>query len=145
MAGLDPIDLTADIGAIESGAVHRLVFYIPSRDQDGIEFDPSPWVEEALVLLSDIGGGATALPPVDGAWKHPATGRLLREKVVLAYTYVDRDRFQSSTGQIREFLHRMGRQTNQGEIVCEFGTRLDKIRAYDAAAEPLICAAQDRG
>jgi hypothetical protein len=133
VAGPGPIVLTTEIGAAESASVDRLVFYIPSRDQDGVEFDPSPWVEEALVLLSDIGGGATAMPPVDGAWKHPKTGRLLREKIVLAYTYVDPDQFEAHIGHIREFLHRMGRQTNQGEIVCEFGTRMDKIRAYDDA------------
>jgi hypothetical protein len=133
VAGPETIVLTTEIGAVESAAADRLVFYIPSRDQDGVEFDPTPWVEEALVLLSDIGGGATALPPVDGAWKHPETGRLLREKVVLAYTYVDHAKFEAAIGQIREFLHRMGRQTNQGEIVCEFGSRMDKIRAYDEA------------
>ncbi len=133
MAEPEPIDLAAEPGAAEGSAIDRLVFYIPSRDRDGIEFDPLPWVEEALVLLSDIGGGATAMPPVDGAWKHPETGHLLREKIVLAYTYVDPDKFEISIGHMREFLHRLRRQTNQGEIVCEFGTRLYKIRDYDQA------------
>jgi hypothetical protein len=106
---------------------------IPSADRDGNWFDPHPWVEEALVLLSDIGGGATVLPPVDGAWFNPDTGRLIKEKIVLAYTYVQPGRFIGSLPRVRAFLHRMGRQTRQGEVVAEFNNRLYRIMTYDTA------------
>jgi hypothetical protein len=106
---------------------------LPSADRDGNRFDPRPWVEEALVLLSNIGGGATVLPPVDGAWFNPDTGRLIKEKIILAYTYVQPSRFIGSLPRVRAFLHRMGRQTRQGEVVAEFNNRLYRIITYDTA------------
>jgi hypothetical protein len=145
MAEPEPIDLATAFGAAESAAIERLVFYIPSRDQKVIEFDPAPWVEEALMLLSDIGGSATALPPVDGAWQNPDTGHLVREKIVLVYSYVDGGKFETSIARIREFLHRMGRETDQGEIVCEFDDRLYKnqrlrsgVREVDMARQVIL-------
>ena len=127
------VNLGSMLGAAESASVECLTLYIPSQDSGGKEFDQAPWIEEALVLLSGIGGGATVLPPVEGAWLNPETGILVREKVVLAYTYVDPDRFFASLVKVRGFLHRLGRETGQGEVVVEFNDRLYKIRDYDRA------------
>jgi hypothetical protein len=33
--------------------------------------------------------------------------------------------------RLREFLHRMGRETNQGEIAFEFDGRFYRIRTFD--------------
>lgn len=126
-----PLDLAKIMGADEASAIQRLTLYIPSRDQHGEDFDPRPWVDRALELLSSIGGGATAMPPVDGAWFNPATSRLVIEKVVLVYTFIDPDRFVAALPALRTFLHRLGRETDQGEIVFEFEDRLFRIRTYD--------------
>lgn len=80
------LNLAGAIGAAESASIECLTFYIPSRDKDGNDFDQIPWIEQALALLSQIGGGATVLPPAEGAWLNPETGTLIRENVVLAYT-----------------------------------------------------------
>ena len=127
----EPLDLAAELGAAESAAIQCLTLYIPSQDRNGREFDPTSWVERALKLLSKIGGGATALPPVDGAWLNPETSQLIREKVVLAYTYVDPEMFEATLPELRAFLHQLGRETDQGEVVFEFDDRLFKIRVYD--------------
>lgn len=127
----DQIDLGDAVGAAENGSIQRLTLYIPSRDREGSAFDPSPWIEEALMLLSRIGGGATAMPPADGAWLDPDHDTLVREKVVLAYTFVDPDRFEAMLPELRRFLHALGRETRQGEVVCEFDGVLFKIRNYD--------------
>jgi len=127
------LDLAVELGAAESAAIQCLTLYIPSQDRDGRAFDPALWVERALQLLSKIGGGATALPPVDGAWLNPETSRLIREKVVLAYTYVDPDVLEATLPELRAFLHQLGRETDQGEVAFEFDDRLFKIRTYDPA------------
>ena len=88
------LDLSKVIGADEASAIQRLTLYIPSKDRHGRGFDAKPWVDRALKLLSGIGGGATALPPVDGAWLNPETSVLVTEKVVLAYTFIDPDKFE---------------------------------------------------
>ena len=135
MLSPDPnrLDLRTSLGASADTAIQCLTFYIPSADRDGNRFDPHPWVEEALVLLSDIGGGATVLPPVDGAWFNPDTGMLIKEKIVLAYTYVQPGRFIRSLPRVRAFLHRLGRQARQGEVVAEFANRLYRITTFDTA------------
>jgi hypothetical protein len=128
---LQPINLAGVLGAAESASIECLTLYIPSKDKSGHDFDQTPWIAEALALLSHIGGGATVLPPCEGAWLNPATGALIRENVVLAYTYVDPYRFGASLGRIRGFMHRLGRETGQGEVVLEFADRLYKIRHFD--------------
>lgn len=71
------------------------------------------------------------MPPAEGAWFNPETGRSIRENVVLTYTYVDPDKFETSLRRLREFVHRMGRQTRQGEVVVAFGRCHYKVRQYD--------------
>ena len=125
-------DLADLLGSDEAGSAETLTLYIPSCDRDGTPFDTAPWVEEALRLLSTIGGGATAMPPADGAWLNPASGQLVREPVVLVYTFVRPEAFEAKVGEVREFLHRLGRNTGQGEVVCDFGGVLYRIWTYDS-------------
>ncbi len=128
----EPVNVGNALGAAEDASIERLTLYIPSQDRDGQSFDPLPWITEAMRLLSSIGGGATAMPPADGAWLNQLTGSLIIEKVVLVYTFIDPDRFEAQLTALRNFLHRLGRETNQGEVVCEFEGQLFKIREYDS-------------
>jgi len=131
MADTVVLDLEEMLGASESASGERLTLYIPSRDRAGSAFNPAPWIDEALMLLSKIGGGATVEPVADGAWLDPETGKLLREKIILIYTHIDPERFARRLVELRAFLHRMGRDTFQGEVVLEFSGRMYKIRNYD--------------
>jgi hypothetical protein len=126
-------NLAAVLGAAESASIECLTLYIPSKDADGNDFDQRPWIDQALTLLSDIGGGATVLPPAEGAWLNSETGLFVKESVVLIYSYVDPDRFVTALGNLRRFVHRLGRETRQGEVIIEFANRLYKIRQYDRA------------
>jgi hypothetical protein len=119
------------LGAAEDASAERLTLYIPSQDRYGASFDPSPWIDDALRLLSAIGGGATAMPPADGAWLNQETNALIIEKVVLVYTFIDPDRFEAEVPTLRRCLHRLGRETGQGEVICELEGQLFKIRDYD--------------
>lgn len=127
----EEIDFGDVLGAAEEGSAERLTLYIPSQDRNGVAFDPGPWIEDALKLLSTIGGGATAMPPADGAWLDPERQTLVREKVVLVYTFVDPERLEEKLLELRRYLHRLGQETGQGEVVCEFQGVLFKIRDYD--------------
>ncbi len=88
------------------------------------------WVEEALALLSEINGGATATAPVEGAWENDA-GILIREQTVLVYSFVKADAFIENLARIRDLLHRFGRETGQGEVAFEFDHEFFLIRTYD--------------
>lgn len=47
------------------------------------------------------------------------------------YTYIIPDKFEKNLNSLREFLHRFGRETNQGEVVFEFDGEFFRIREYD--------------
>ncbi|MBB3937352.1 hypothetical protein [Aureimonas phyllosphaerae] len=97
----------------------RFAIYIPNKDRHGEPVDQKTWVAEALYLLSDIGGGATAMPPVTGAWVNPQTGQLILEEPVVVYSYVDPDKFVAEIDKVIDFVRRLGRETNQGSVGME--------------------------
>jgi len=63
---------------------------------------------------------------------NPKTNRTIWEKTTIIYTYIYSDKFEENIRLFREFLHRFGRETNQGEIVFEFDGRFYRILKYDS-------------
>lgn len=70
------------------------------------------------------------MPPARGGWLSP-TGRMIWEDTVLVYSYIRASSFLEHLEVLRAFLHRLGRQTGQGEIVVEFGDSMYHITEYD--------------
>jgi hypothetical protein len=126
------VNLVEALGVAEEATQDRMTIYVPSRDQDGKGVDFERWVIGAMRLLSRVGGGATRMPPAQGAWQNPVTGDLILEEVTLVYSYVDGDAVAARLPDIRQFLHAMGRDLNQGEVVLEFNDTFYKIRDFDA-------------
>ncbi len=107
--------------------------YIPNKDKNDQEIGTQRrWVLDAIQLLSEINGGATAIP-VEGGWLNDE-GKVILEDPVVVYSFVsDPDRFLANLPQIRAFLHRLGRETNQGEVAFEFDEFFYRIRQFDPA------------
>lgn len=127
------IDLSAALGATEPASTQVLTLYLPDRDKDERKVPKHErWVEEAGDLLVQIGRGVTVFPPTQGKWKRP-DGKVLREKTLILYTYILPDAFGERLPALREFLHRFGRETNQGEVVVEFDGRFYRITKFDEA------------
>jgi hypothetical protein len=70
------------------------------------------------------------MPPCEGVWWDDQ-GVVIREHPAVVYSYIVPDSFLANLPRIREFLHRMGRETDQGEIAFEFDGRFYRIRNYD--------------
>jgi hypothetical protein len=125
------LDFGKELGAAGKKANQRLTLYIPNKDQvDGLIADHDKWVKEAQELLTKIGKGATAFPPVDGTWEKP-DGGVLWESTRIIYTFIDPDRLAANLKSLREFLHRFGRKTNQGEVKFEFDGWMWTIAKFD--------------
>lgn len=111
---LDEIDIAAALGAEPEVSPQVLSVYIPNRDQKGLEFDPTPWIEEAETIMFRIGGGATTTPPHRGVTANEFN-QPMREVTVIIYTYVT-PRLLAEIPRLREFLHRFGREMKQREV-----------------------------
>ena len=126
------VDLAELLGVDSGVSAQCFSVYIPNKDRFGEEIGTQrKWVLEALRLLGEINGGATALPPSEGVWLNEE-GTVIGEHPVVVYSYIVPDPFLQSLPRIREFLHRMGRETNQGEVAFEFDGRFYRIRRFDA-------------
>jgi hypothetical protein len=128
----EPLDLTEELGAVP--ALHQvLVLFIPDRDRNGLELgDQRKWVLEAAQLLARIGGGVSIEPPIEGGWlDEERGGNIVWERPVRVFTYVRPECFQERLGELREFLHRIGRRTLQGEVAIEFAGQFCRIRSFD--------------
>jgi hypothetical protein len=72
------------------------------------------------------------MPPVEGVWAN-AEGEFVWENPVIVYSYIKSDAFLARLSELRTFLHKMGRETRQGEVAFEFDGRFYRIREFDEA------------
>jgi len=129
------MDLSEALGAGGGISVQCLTLYIPDRDKAGnVIRDQRRWVLEGSHLLAKIGGGVTIMPPVDGGWVGES-GSIVWEHPVLIYTFVRPTEFMELLPQLRDFLHTLGRETQQGEVALEFDGRFYRITKFDAASK----------
>jgi len=113
------INIAEAFGA-SAGREQRFAVYIPNRDKDGNKVEQEKWIEKTLRLLSDICGGATAMPPIRGAWLNEASGTLVVEEPVLVYTFIDPDEFAKRMKEVVDLVHEIGKETRQGQMAIEF-------------------------
>jgi hypothetical protein len=125
------VDFAEELGVDSGISTQCFTIYIPDKDCNAEEIgNQRKWVLEALNLLGEVNGGATAMPPSEGVWRN-SEGEVIREHPVLVYSYIIPDRFVANLDRIREFLHRMGRETNQGEVAVEFDGSFYRIQQFD--------------
>lgn len=121
------MEKTFDIGeafGAEKGFSERFAVYVPNKDRDGKDVPQAQWVEAIIDILSELCGGATAMPPVRGAWLNSETKNLVVEEPVLVYAFVDPPKFVAGIQKLVDTVRAMGRETNQGQVAFEFGNVL---------------------
>lgn len=124
------LDLAAALGAKGESSEQMLAIFIPEKDKDGHAIlTQDKWVDEFAELLCVIGGGVTVMPPARGGWLNEERGTIVWERPVLVYSYVKADRFLAQLPRLRALLHRLGRETNQGEIAVQFGGVFVRLEA----------------
>lgn len=127
----ETIPLGEALGASDQTSVQVLTLYIPNKDRHNKEIgNQRKWVLEAAGILAPIGGGVTVMPPAEGGWVDPAGG-IVWESPVLVYSFVKPQQFSEAVPALREFLHRLGRETNQGEVAFEFDGWFYRITEFD--------------
>ena len=94
-----------------------LVLFIPSRDRDEKPIDQDHWRDEALSVLGQLFGGATAFPRGTGVWRDDARGgQLLFDEPIVIQCYTHEAEIQRQAGALREFLIQMGTECRQRAV-----------------------------
>lgn len=109
-------DHATRLGASRSAST-LLVLFIPSVDRHSKPIPQTRWVNEALRVLGELFGGATAFPKGRGVWRDDARdGRLVYDKPVVIQCYTSERLITRSATRLREFLVRLGTETRQGAV-----------------------------
>jgi hypothetical protein len=77
-----------------------------------------------------MNGGATVMPAVEGGWLNDQ-GDIIWENPVVVYSYIKPEAFIEQLPRLRQYLHQLGRETQQGEIAFEFDGVFYRIRQFD--------------
>jgi hypothetical protein len=110
-----------------------IVLFVPSQDRDGRDIDHDSWVTSALETLGTLFRGATAYPRARGVWRDDQRGGKLRfEEPTVVTCYADPAAMtEMARSQLRSFLHRLGREANQGEVGVVIGDKYYGITKFD--------------
>ena len=110
------------LGAGPPAGTLQITLFVPTVDREGRLLDTGDreyyWREEALKVFGKLFRGATAFPPGRGVWRDDERGgELVFEDTILVTSYIDPNMLtDAALKTLREFLHRLGRETNQGEV-----------------------------
>jgi len=114
-----------------------VVLFIPSVERDGqTPVDQDYWVNQGLMILGEVYGGATAYPRGRGVWRDEERGGTLvfdEPVVVHSYTSPTRARLVPELAKLAAFCRRMGREAKQGEVGLVIADRYYAIREFKEA------------
>ena len=128
-------DIHEALGAGPPAGTLQITVFIPSVDREHRPIGQEIWADECLKVLGSVFRGATAFPPGRGVWRDDDQGgQLVFDDTVLVTSYVGPDALtDGALSRLREFLHRLGREANQGEVGAVIGGRYYGITEFDSA------------
>lgn len=114
------------------GTLHLMVF-VPSVDRGGKRLKGRPWTRPTLEVLGKLFRGATAYPQGLGVWRDDrAGGKLVFDDTTIVFSYVaPTDLTREGLAVLRAYLHKMGREADQGEIGLVLDGHYIGITEYD--------------
>ena len=94
-----------------------VTLFIPSQSRSGDLLNHDSWCAQAIEVMARLFGGATVVQG-SGAWRDDDGGGTIKtEKISTVQSFMAESSWNSPTVQeLAKFLHRMGRETDQGEI-----------------------------
>lgn len=129
-------DIHAALGAGPPAGTVQVKVFVPSVDRHHQPVDQLGCREAALKTLGLLFRGATAFPPGRGVWRDDESGDLVFDDTVMVTSYLPADGLDAEAlAGLRSFLHRMGRETRQGEIGLVIGDHYYGITEFDPPEE----------
>lgn len=107
----------SEVMEAQKSASTILVLFVPSVDRFDEPIDQEYWVMEALSILGHLFGGATAFPQGRGVWRDDERGgQLVFDAPVIVQCYTSELALEEKSGELRDFLMRLGREGRQGAV-----------------------------
>ena len=125
------------LGASQPLGTAHLMIFVPSADRNGKKLRGPSWTNPTLRTLGRLFRGATAYPKGLGVWRDDgAGGKLIFDDTTIVFSYVaPKDLAPEALGELREFLHRLGRETHQGEVGLVLDGHYIGITKFDEVAQ----------
>ena len=106
-----------DFPGVSKSESTLLVLFIPSVNRHTHPIDQGAWQEAALEMLGKYFGGATAFPRGRGVWRDDQQGgKLIFDEPIVIHCYTHLEAIRQHHGELRDFVVRMGTETNQGAV-----------------------------
>jgi hypothetical protein len=126
------VDTSTWLGAVGGDPRNFTVsIFVPSQTRDGMLIDHAAWQLETLEIMARLFGGATVIE-CQGAWRDDERGGAIGiEKVSTVYSLMAESSWNKKTvTELAKFLHRMGRESDQGEVGLVVNGRYFPIREF---------------
>ena len=125
--------MAASLGATQPTGTSLFVLFVPSVTRSGEPIDHDYWVGQALDVFATLFRGATAYPRGNGRWRDDERGGVLvaDEPTVVTCYAAPQDITDEALARLRAFLHRLGREAQQGEVGLVFEGQYYGITEYD--------------
>jgi hypothetical protein len=131
---VDVVDLHTALGAIPSSGTHQVTLWVPSVDRNSRPIDQVYGADQTLRVFGRIFGGATVFPPGRGVWRDDERGgHLVFDDPQMVLAYVEEGLLQDPEvrAELRKHVHRLGRDTDQGEVMLVIDGRQFRVTDYD--------------
>jgi hypothetical protein len=128
------MDLHEALGATLPAGTSQVTLFLPSVDRYGSPIDQDYWQEATLEEFGRLFRGATAFPPGRGVWRDDVrNGVLVFDETIMVTSYIDPSLLDddSVVDDLRRFLHRLGRDANQGEVAIVIDDEMLSITEFD--------------
>lgn len=101
---------------------HNVKLYIPSTIHGDKATDNTPYITRALVLFSDLFGGATSYDAA-GAWNSAKLG-LIVENVKIVESYATKEQIQKGLADVIKYAGTLKNELSQESIAIEYDNKL---------------------
>ena len=106
--------------------------FIPSQKRNGESLDHEYWCKEAVQTMSTLFGGATSMKGLGGWRDDEFEKKIKQEPISIVFSFMNKNDWnKENVFALRKFLHRMGREAEQGEIGLYKSGKYIPIRNYD--------------
>jgi hypothetical protein len=90
---------------------------VPSLNRDGAPVDHELWRNQTVREVSTLFGGATSFKGYGGWLDQEREGKVIEEEISLVVSFIRREEWsKTNVCRLKDFLFRMGRETEQGAI-----------------------------